>query len=51
MMDGRFDQHFAELFAASLDTEDRTGKQPPLWPLVLACIGGLAAIALAAVVT
>jgi hypothetical protein len=49
MMDGRFDQHFAELFSASRAGQGVEDKpQVPLWPLALACLTGLALLALAA---
>jgi hypothetical protein len=40
MIDGRFDQHFAELFAAA-DKDDAA----PLWPIALVCLLGLAVFA------
>jgi len=48
MMDGRFDQHFAELFATSASDEAGRDERPSLWPLAVACICGLIALALAA---
>lgn len=48
MMDGRFDQQFAELFAASLSDKDKKGEPNSLWPLVVACLGGLVVFAFAA---
>lgn len=41
MMDGRFDQQFAELFAASRADTDSKEKLPAVWPLALACIAVL----------
>ena len=49
MMDGRFDQYFADIFSASLANEDKKGERPVLWPLAVACICGLAIFASAAV--
>jgi hypothetical protein len=49
MMDGRFDQHFAELFAASLADEGKKSNSPSFWPLAVACICGLVVVASAAV--
>lgn len=49
MMDGRFDQHFAEIFAASLADEGKAGARSSLWPLVFAVCIGLAVLACAAV--
>ncbi len=40
MMDGRFDQQFAELFAASLADESKKSEGPPFWPLALSCVCG-----------
>lgn len=51
MMDGRFDQHFAELFAASLAEGDQKGDRLQVWPLALACIGGLVVFATGALLT
>lgn len=42
MMDGRFDQHFAELFASSRDDAPNDQENSSLLPLALACILGLA---------
>ncbi len=36
MMDGRYDQQFAELFVASLADENRKERRPSLWPLTMA---------------
>lgn len=41
MMDGRYDQRFAELFVASLADENRKERRPSLWPLAMAAICGL----------
>lgn len=41
MMDGRFDQQFAELFAASLGDEGKKSEGNSFWPLAVACICGL----------
>lgn len=49
MMDGRFDQQFAELFAASLADDGKNGEALSLWALVLACICGLVVFGSAAV--
>lgn len=49
MMDGRFDQQFAELFAASLADEGKKVERPTLWPLAMACICGLVVFASTAV--
>jgi hypothetical protein len=49
MIDGRFDQHFAELFAASLADDSRKGGGPSYWPLAAACICGIVVFASAAV--
>ena len=49
MMDGRFDQYFAEIFSASLANEGKKGGRPALWPLAVACICGLVMFASAAV--
>ncbi len=48
MMDGRFDQHFAELFAGS--TADDSGKsgRVSLWPTALAIVAALVIVAVAA---
>lgn len=48
MMDGRFDQPFADLFAASLADEGRKGAGPSVWPLAVACVCGLVLFASAA---
>lgn len=48
MMDGRFDQQFAELFATSRSEERRTGTGPFSWRLAVACICGLVVFAFAA---
>lgn len=45
MMDGRFDQQFAELFATSLADERKDNRRASLWPLAAACIFGLAVFA------
>jgi hypothetical protein len=45
MMDGRFDQQFAELFATSLADEGKDNRRASLWPLAAACIFGLAVFA------
>lgn len=49
MMDGRFDQKFAELFAASRTHEDRKGALALDWPLALACICSLVVFVLSAI--
>lgn len=49
MMDGRFDQQFAELFATSIANEGKKGARPLFWPLAAAWICGLALFACAAV--
>jgi hypothetical protein len=48
MMDGRFDQHFLELFATSVDDEAKEGRLPSRLPLVFANVLGLAVCACAA---
>lgn len=48
MMDGRFDQHFAELFATSVDDNGKTDLSS-LWPMAMACICGLAGFVFSAV--
>jgi hypothetical protein len=40
MMDGRFDQQFAEHFAAPLADESKKSEGPAFWPLALSCIFG-----------
>lgn len=45
MMDGRFDQQFAELFAASRADEGKNNGPASLWPLAANCILGLAVFA------
>lgn len=47
-MDGRFDQHFAELFASSLADESKNSEGPLFWPVAVACICGLVLFASAA---
>ena len=49
MMDGRFDQQFAELFAASRGDEGKTSDGPVFWPFALACVCGLVVFASAVV--
>lgn len=49
MMDGRFDQQFAELFAESAAEEGKKGEVPAPWPLAVACICGLCVFAAAVV--
>jgi hypothetical protein len=44
MMDGRFDQQFAELFAALRADEGKKNGFASLWPLAAACIFGLAVL-------
>lgn len=51
MMDGRFDQHFAELFAASLAEGDSEGDRLPTWPLAVACLCGLVVMATGTLLT
>ncbi|MCT8331487.1 hypothetical protein [Albidovulum sediminis] len=46
-MDWRFDQQFAELFAASLADEGGKGTHPSLWPLIFVSVFGLAVFAVA----
>lgn len=41
MMDGRFDQHFVELFAASRQDERDDAEHTALLPLAIACVLGL----------
>jgi hypothetical protein len=41
MMDGRFDHHFAELFAAAPADEGGKGGRPPLLPLAMARLSSL----------
>lgn len=48
MMDGRFNQHFAELFAPSLGAKDKKAEPNSLWPLAVACVGGLVMFAFSA---
>ncbi len=40
MIDGRFDQHFAELFAESLADKDQDPGQFSPWPMLLVCLVG-----------
>lgn len=47
MMDGRFDQQLAELFATTLADQDKKGGPSPLWPLAVACIAGIVVFACA----
>lgn len=49
MMDGRFDQHLAEIFAASLADEGTKSERSSLWPLMFACFFGLAVFVCASV--
>ena len=49
MMDGRFDQRFAELFATSLADEGKIGEGSSLWPLALACLFSLIVFASAVI--
>jgi hypothetical protein len=44
VMDGRFDQQFAELFAESLSDQNGKAGLPALWPWALAGICGLVVI-------
>jgi len=41
MMDGRFDQQFAALFAASLADEGKKSEGHSFWPLAVACLCSL----------
>jgi hypothetical protein len=41
MMDGRFDQHFAQHFAASIADADKKDEQPPMLPLAMVFLCGL----------
>lgn len=45
MMDGRFDQQLAELFAASRADEGKNNGSASLWPLVAAYIFGVVVFA------
>lgn len=45
MLDGRFDQQFAELFAASPGNEGNEGEGHSFWPLAVACICSLFVLA------
>lgn len=49
MMDGRFDQQFAELFAASVADKGKKGERLSRWPLVFAVVAGLSVFVCTAV--
>jgi hypothetical protein len=49
MMDGRFDQQFAQLFAAPRADEGKKGEGHLFWPLAVACLCGLILVASAAI--
>jgi hypothetical protein len=44
-MDGRFDQHFIELFATRRTPDSSNGSAPPLWPIAIACLIGIVVFA------
>ncbi len=50
MMDGRFDQHFAKLFAASIAEDGGKDGPSSMWPVAFASIVGLALFATFAVI-
>lgn len=49
LMDGRFDQQFAELFVASLGDEGKKSEGPSFWPLALSPICGAIVFAFAVI--